>query len=188
MGRRMRRWWCGGVSYNLRESFILTCCTGFSPRKIHHSMGGPLLLHSDTTRSGSNILTSRTKWPEECSPRGAFLSVPAVPAARMQNFNKSYKHRINTKSFIHNGGRWIINPQLPAGDFFVGKTSILEESWIYMPLFDKMYSIFRQPPPILQHSRDNTVILSGTGVSDWSHLQLQAAKSVLRKAWGYSRA
>ena len=110
-------------------------------------MGGPLLLHSDTTRSGSNILTSRTKWPEECSPRGAFLSVPAVPAARMQNFNKSYKHRINTKSFIHNGGRFIINSQqIPTGDFFVGKASILEESWIYMPLFDKMYSIFRQPP------------------------------------------
>ena len=53
-------WWF----YNLRESFILTCCTGFSPRKIHQSMGGPLLLHSDAPRSGSDILTSRTKWPE----------------------------------------------------------------------------------------------------------------------------
>ena len=157
-------------------------------------MGGPLLLHSDTTRSGSNILTSRTKWPEEYSPRGAFLSVPAVPAARrfgvprMQKIQQIIQHRINTKSFIHNGGRWIINPQqIPTGDFFVGKASILEESWIYMPLFDKMYSIFRQPPPILQHSRDNPVIISGTGISDWSP-QLQAAKSVLRKAWGYSRA
>lgn len=63
-----------------------------------------------------------------CSPRGAW-AVPAVPedvGTKNAKISTNHTtHRINTKSFIHNGGRWIINPQqIPTGDFFVGKASI----------------------------------------------------------------
>ena len=102
MGRRMRRWWCGGVSYNLRESFISTCCTGFSPRKIHHSMGGPLLLHSDTTRSGSDEMARRIQ-----SKRRFFVRAGSACSSKIwgyqecKNFNKSYSTgSIPSPSFI----------------------------------------------------------------------------------------
>lgn len=133
-----------------------------------------------------------------CSPRGAW----AVPTARqrlnnygrpwkgttwvpiVQNFNKSYGDQYQV---VHS--KWVMMNHPPSTNtswwyVFVGKAYPWEILNLYVVVMATCTASFGNRHPCSAPFKWQYRHISGTGVSDWSLLQLKAAKSVLRKAWG----